>query len=65
MVIVVEGHPVEESHPLTDEEIADLLTEKLKTMRDKEAIATVSEENAVPKNRVYAIRLAMKKEGRP
>lgn len=65
MVIVVAGHPVEESHPLTDEEIATLLTEKLKTMRDKEAIATVSEENAVPKNRVYAIRLAMKKEGRP
>ena len=65
MVIVVEGRPSEESHPLSDEEIVALLAEKLKTMRDKEAIAAVSEENAVPKNRVYAIRLAMKKEGRP
>jgi 16S rRNA (cytidine1402-2'-O)-methyltransferase len=61
MVIVVEGASQEPQKELTDSEIEGLLAEKLKEMREKDAIAAVSKENAIPKNRVYAIRIQMKK----
>jgi len=61
MVIVVEGANEIPQKELTDEEIKGLLAAKLKEMREKDAIAAVSKENAIPKNRVYAIRIEMKK----
>jgi 16S rRNA (cytidine1402-2'-O)-methyltransferase len=59
MVLVVEGDEGE-TLPISDGDVRKLLLEKLKTLRSKEAIAAVSQENAVPKNRVYAIYLTLK-----
>jgi 16S rRNA (cytidine1402-2'-O)-methyltransferase len=56
IVIVVEGRSLEEA-ALTDEAIASLLKEKIKNLSSKEAIAEVSQENAIPKNRVYDVYL--------
>jgi 16S rRNA (cytidine1402-2'-O)-methyltransferase len=62
MVIVVAGASGEPVKELTDAEIASLVKEKLKTNRLKEAVALVSKENAIPKNRVYAIAINLKGE---
>jgi 16S rRNA (cytidine1402-2'-O)-methyltransferase len=56
IVIVVEGQSLIEA-ALTDEAVASLLKEKIKSLSSKEAIAEVSQENAIPKNRVYDVYL--------
>jgi 16S rRNA (cytidine1402-2'-O)-methyltransferase len=56
MVVIVEGAKLV-AKELTDEEITALLKEKMRTLRAKEAVAAISKENAIPKNRVYALAL--------
>lgn len=56
IVLVVAGQETL-AKDISDEEIASLLTEKSKTLSSKEAIAAVSKENAIPKNRVYDVYL--------
>lgn len=56
MVVVVEGATLVKKE-LSDAEIMGLLKEKMTTMRAKEAVAAVAKENAIPKNRVYALAL--------
>jgi 16S rRNA (cytidine1402-2'-O)-methyltransferase len=56
MVLVVEGQK-EQPKPLGDEDIVRLLIGRLKTQTPKEAVASLSKENALPKNRVYEIYL--------
>jgi 16S rRNA (cytidine1402-2'-O)-methyltransferase len=59
MVLIVEGAPVIQKE-WSDEEIIALLKEKLKSMRSKEAVALIAKENAIPKNRVYALSLKIR-----
>lgn len=61
MVIVVEGKGEEAKKELSDDDIAALLKLEAKKASMKEAIETVSKENGLPKKRVYAISLALKK----
>lgn len=57
MVLVVEGEkPAQKS--IGNDEIIALLQEKLKQMTPKEAVASLSKENALPKNRVYDLYLS-------
>jgi 16S rRNA (cytidine1402-2'-O)-methyltransferase len=57
MVLIVSGAPLVKKE-ITDEEIAGILKEKMKKESGKDAVKDVSQENAIPKNRVYAIYLA-------
>jgi 16S rRNA (cytidine1402-2'-O)-methyltransferase len=56
MVLVVAGAP-QTKKELTDEEIAGFLKEKLLHESGKDAVKEVSQENAIPKNRVYQVYL--------
>jgi 16S rRNA (cytidine1402-2'-O)-methyltransferase len=56
MVLIVEGATLTKKE-LSDDDILALLKEKMLTMRAKEAVAAISKENAIPKNRVYALSL--------
>ena len=62
MVIVVEGNNKELAKEMGDEEIKTLLLEDIKSMRGKEAVTKIAEENSLPKNRVYDIYLSIKKD---
>lgn len=61
IVLIIAGGSVEAAAVLSDEDIAALLKEALKGLSGKEAIALVSKENALPKNRVYSVYLSLKK----
>jgi 16S rRNA (cytidine1402-2'-O)-methyltransferase len=61
MVLVVSGGNPQQK-PLEDCDIVVLLNEKLKSLHAKDAVNAVSQENAIPKNRVYDIYLKQIKE---
>ncbi len=56
-IVIVVGGQVTKAVELSDETIVSLLKEKVKSLSSKEAIAAVSKENAIPKNRVYDVYL--------
>jgi 16S rRNA (cytidine1402-2'-O)-methyltransferase len=56
IVLVIAGKE-KTAHVLSDEEIQAELARKLKTLSPKDAVAELSKENAVPKNRVYDLYL--------
>ncbi len=59
MVIVVDKAP-ENNEVITDDQIIDLLKEYTKDMRSKDAIAKISKEKGVAKNKVYDLYLSIK-----
>jgi 16S rRNA (cytidine1402-2'-O)-methyltransferase len=61
IVLIIAGASPKAAAVLSDEDIAALLKEALKGLSGKEAIALVSKENALPKNRVYSVYLSLKK----
>lgn len=61
MVLVVSGAERVEKE-LTDAEIAAILKDKLKKLSGKDAVKEASQENAIPKNRVYAVYLTLIKD---
>ncbi len=61
MVLIVSGAPLV-TKEITDGEIAEILKEKLLHESGKDAVKEVSQENAIPKNRVYAVYLTLIKD---
>jgi 16S rRNA (cytidine1402-2'-O)-methyltransferase len=64
IVVVAEGRKTEEKM-LSDEDIATLLRAKMENLTPKDAIAAVSKEQGLPRNRVYEAYLSFVKKQTP